>query len=433
MYTDLIKEKELSSIVRKACEDIENISKDQIVISSSGVHRDPVQTLVMRRGSNSDFLISPIIEAAAIQAEIKAAGSGESFLRIVSSGIREDYSRRAAGVDQDDEWNSILENIEKLSIPCRKKDIPRIFGNGGETYKKIIEESFDLIQCDDSVSVKKSPSQKTEITRESGYTFDELSVDPRFFYRGSWERKDVRVALIDGIIEKVSEIHHFLEEASKSKSPCVIFCIDALPDVVETLVKNFSMRNLDVIMVGVPVTHDHVNTLVDLGKIFGIRPIGASAGDSISMGLMSQNSKADKIHIARGKISIECESNKESTRSHLRDLRKRIEEDINLAQILEPRIQRLNSSTIRIKIGVEDQRKDPNIVEKLDRTFRSMSRILRFGFIEKIDFQAFSTEKIDLLFGVNHAISAEMAAQSIKVFLSTRESIRSAAIGIRKV
>ena len=78
-------------------------------------------------------------------------------------------------------------------------------------------------------------------------------------------------------------------------------------------------------------------------------------------------------------------------------------------------------------------RSDPNIVERLDRSFRSLSKILKFGFIEKSDFEGFSSDKISLLFGKNHAVPAEMAYQSIKIFLSTREAIQSAAAGIKSI
>jgi hypothetical protein len=243
----------------------------------------------------------------------------------------------------------------------------------------------------------------------------------------------VKVALLDGVIENVSEIHRFIEEAANKKTPCVIFSIDALPDVSETLIKNFELRNLDVILVKIPVTHDHINTLVDLGIVFEEQPVAASTGDSISIGISRQKCFADRITITRGKVLIEKEDSKRSVESHVRDLRKRIEENIETSIILEPRVSRLSNSTVRIFVGIDDQKRDPNIVEKLDRTFRSLPKILRSGFIEKNDFQEFSSEKIDLLFGVNHEISAEMAAQSIKIFLSAREAIKSAAAGIRKI
>lgn len=432
-HTEIEREKEIVSRIRNACRDISQISENRLVVTGAGSHLDPVQTLVMRKGANNDHMIMPMIEAAAIQSEMKAAGAGELFLKIAARCISDDLSRRAVGLDYDREWIQILERAKTSTIPFRKKDIYHLIKSGGDIHRRIINEVFEILKCDDSINVRKVASTKTEISRDSGYIFEGLSVDQRFFSFGNWDRKNVRIAMIDGFIEKVSEIHHFIEEAAQRRQPCIIFCIDALPDVSETLVKNFLSRNLDVILVKIPVTHDHVNTLNDLGVIFGEHPVAASLGDSIGVGITRNQIIADKVLISRGKISIKDSKNKRAVDDHLRGLRSRLENDINLFPVLEPRMQRLKSSVIRVSVGMDDQKLDPNIVERLDRTFRSLPKVLKLGFIEKNDFQGFSSDKIDLLFDVNHEISAEMAIQSVEILLSTRESINSAAIGIKQI
>lgn len=433
MHTTFLKERDITSRARKAAEDIRKICSAGDAYTSSGYHRDPVQTLLMRKNSVRDPLVLPIIEAAAIQAEIKAAGAGELFLKIFSNFINEEISRKSIGIEMDQEWNDICERIRSHSVPARKRDIEKIFQAGSEPYFRIMSKMFDLICADDKVLVKKSPIQQTQVQRDSGYSFCDLGIDPRFFSRGIWSKNQVRAIIIDGIIEKISEIHVFLEEMSKSKTPGIIFCLGALPDITETLVKNFLMGNLDLILATVPVDEVNINTIADLGMIFETEPISAARGEIIRQGIERQNSIADKISVIRGKIIIQRNSGRELVVSHLRDLRKRIEENIDLAQVIEPRIRNLSSSTIRIDVGTEDIKTDPGIVESLDRTFRSLPKIMKSGFIEKNDFQGFSQSKIDLLFGKNHVISAEMAQQAIGIYLSTRDSIQSAAAGIEQV
>ena len=433
MYTRFLNEREISSKARKACDDIQKICDAGDAFTQSGSHRDPVQTLVIRRGSNRDGLITPMIESAAIQAEKYAAGAGELFLRILSSAVIDDIAKKSIGAEPDDEWDKILSKISEISIPSRKRDILRTFDAGSEPYRRIIEKTFATIMSDDKILVKKSPLSATKITRSLGYGFSDLEIDQRFLQKGVWNRKNVRSIIIDGIIENVSEIHRFLEDSSKNRIPCVIFCLDCLPDVMETLTKNYIAGNLDVILVKVPVTEFHVNTLVDLGIIFGIEPIAAARGDTISTGIDRQKSEADRVIISRNQISIERESARKDVHAHTTGLRKRIDENLNLAHILEPRIRSLSSSSTKIEVGIDDQKNDPNIVERLDRTFRSLPKIFKSGFIEKNDFQEFSSAKMCLLFGRNNVVPAEMAYQAIKVFLSTRTSIRSVAAGIETV
>lgn len=433
MHTTFLKEKDITSRARRAAEDIKKICAAGDAYTSSGYHRDPVQTLLMRKSSIKDPLVLPIIEAAAIQAETKAAGSGELFLEIFSNFMIEEVSRKSIGANKDNEWSEICDRIKTHSIPARKCDLEKIFQSGSETYSRIMSKTFDLVCADDRVLVKKSPIRQTQVERDAGYSFTDLGIDPRFFSKGIWIKNQVRVIIIDGIIEKISEIHVFLEEMSKLRTPGIIFCLGALPDIAETLVKNFTMGNLDLVLVTVPVDELNINTIADLGKIFETEPVSAARGETIRQGIERQRNNADKISVVRGKISIQRRQGRETVVSHIRDLRKRIEENIDLAQILEPRIRNLSSSTIKIDIGIEDMKQDPGLVEKLDRTFRSLPRIMKSGFIEKNDFQGFSQSKIDLLFGKNHVVPAEMAQQAIGIYLSTRDAIQSAAAGIEQV
>lgn len=56
-----------------------------------------------------------------------------------------------------------------------------------------------------------------------------------------------RVLFLDGIIEKVSELHKILEESSQEKKDIVIFAHGFAPDVVHTLSENFRTGRLRVI------------------------------------------------------------------------------------------------------------------------------------------------------------------------------------------
>lgn len=434
MITELITEKDLHQSVRRSVEEISKICSSDVTITSSGYHKDPVQTLLMRRKSFQDGIFLPIIESSAIDAEKMAAGAGETFLRIFSHSMIEDLGRKIIGSNFDNEWVQILEKIDNFSIPARKSDLLKVISFKEEgVFNRIFKSIFDNVRAGDKILIKKGPQSETAVSRESGYCFEGLGVDPRFLFKGNWTRKNVRTFLIDGIIESVSEIHRLLEELSKNKTPSIIFCVDALPDVYETLVKNYQMGNLDTILIKIPVTEFHINTMVDLGVILGLEPVSAGTGETISTGVCRQESFAERITITRSKISIEDSKRINQVQIHLADIRKRINDDINLFPILEGRVNSLSSSTVQATVGIIDQKMDPRIIEKLDRAFRSLPKLLKLGFIEKNDFKEFSRDKIDLLFQKNNEISAEMARQSIKIFVSARDTIFSAAIGIKKI
>ena len=76
-----------------------------------------------------------------------------------------------------------------------------------------------------------------------------------------------KVVFIDGIVEKVSEIHMLLETSSESKESLLILARGFAADVVQTLTENFESGKLRV--VPYQITEEHVNELED--KVFTIK------------------------------------------------------------------------------------------------------------------------------------------------------------------
>ena len=82
MYSNLLDDKQVISKVRAACSNIDKIVNSGNVRTSTGYHRDPVQTLVLSK--HRDGITMPMFEVAAIEAEKRSAGAGEIFMRLVS-------------------------------------------------------------------------------------------------------------------------------------------------------------------------------------------------------------------------------------------------------------------------------------------------------------------------------------------------------------
>jgi hypothetical protein len=432
MHSRLLDDRKVISRARAACADIDKIVNSGNVYTGLGYHRDPVQTLVLRNGSKNDGIIMPLFEAAAIEAEKRSAGAGEILLKIVSTHLMNDMKNMEIGAISDDEWQDILLKIKSSSIPTRKSNLLDILPIDTR-FSNIVKNVFQNLYAGDRVLVKKSAISSTQITRKNGYIFDGLNINRRFNSKGMWTKKNCRLILIDGVIEQISEIHRFLEELSKSKQPAVIACLDALPDVCETLAKNYEMGNLDVVLVKIPVDEYHINTLVDLGEIIQNHPISAKLGETVAQGCLRHTSVVDRISIFGQKMIIEDKKHTQSVSKHVLGLRQRIDQNRDLSTILEPRIQSLCGSAIQVDIGIEDLKADPNIIEKLDRFFRSLPRIMNFGLIDKKDLDSFSKDKVCLLFGETDVAPAETITRSIEIFLSIRKTIRSTGAAIESI
>ena len=63
--------------------------------------------------------------------------------------------------------------------------------------------------------------------------------------------EDVKVLIIDGMIESIGEIHHVLEKAASEKNPIVMFVRSMADDVRSTLSLNVKRGTIDLIPVEV--------------------------------------------------------------------------------------------------------------------------------------------------------------------------------------
>ena len=432
MHSRLLDDRKIISKARSACADIDKIVNSGNVCTGLGYHRDPVQTLLLLNGSKKDGIIMPIFESASIEAEKRSAGAGELLLKILSSHLMNDMKNMEIGATTDEEWKEILLKIKTNSVPVRKSNLLNMLPSNSK-FTDVVRKIFQILNAGDRVLIKKSALINTQITRKNGFIFDGLNIDRRFNSKGMWSKKNCRVVLIDGVIEKISEIHRFLEEMSQSKQPAVIACLDALPDVCETLAKNYEMGNLDVILVKIPVDELHINTLVDLGEVIKKHPVSAKLGETISQGCARHTYIVDRASILGQKMIIEDSKHTKSVSTHVKNLRQRIDQNPDLSTILEPRIQSLCGSAIQVDIGIEDLKADPNIIEKLDRFFRSLPRIMNFGLIDKKDLETFSKDKVCLLFGDTDVAPAETITRSIEIFLSIRQTIRNTGAAIESI
>ena len=111
----------------------------------------------------------------------------------------------------------------------------------------------------------------------------------------SIELYDVDVLMIDGIIESVGEIHHILEEYSKTRRPIVIFARGFSEEVIATIVVNKARGALNLVPVQVPYDVDGINMLNDIAVICNSDLVSSLKGELISSISIDEISTINKI------------------------------------------------------------------------------------------------------------------------------------------
>lgn len=431
-YSNIIDKNQINSRLKKI---IENFGSSVMpMLNRNNLNSDLVQAFLYYDNSgNRDPLLTQIISSAALSAEHRSSGAGSLFLEIFLSQILNDINQESFGKDRNQIWKKLNDSLKADISPCTKSELLNYFKHHLDDITfNIVSDVINLASINDKINVKKSLSNKTTIVKSSGYTFSGLNIDSEFIKNGKWKRNNCRVVLIDGVIESISEIYRLLEQQSQNKTPCIIFCIDALEDIKNTIKHNFQRGTLDVVLVPIPVDHLHINTFVDLGIVTQTAPICAAKGETISMSADHHKNILKCVTIEKGRITIENPDADDKILRHLDNLEKRLTADQTISLILQPRIDTLTCKSLIISVGKDDLNKQPQLIEKLDNVFRSLPDIISCGFFKKYSIKTFPNEIIRLLFKDDmDSEPISKVIQAINIFDSVRNSIIEAEAGIQ--
>lgn len=294
--------------------------------------------------------IFDLVMSHALQAEKRCPGSGMHFLKIL---CKSDLER------------------ERI-LPRTKRDIVEILRREKLSSRSllILETVLDFCTSTTNLSIKKSSTQSHFIEVTDGYSF---SVNPLFKYSPSFLSR-AKSCCIDGYVENVSELHRFLENLSKTKEPCILFCRGMSDDVVNTLKVNFDRKTVVVYPFVVPFDLENVNTLVDLAVSTGTDVISSNKGDLISSIDEKSTGHVEFCTLSGGSIRFKCGNAKDRVKNHLANLKNTLIEKEDVSGLLEKRIRSLTASCIDIHIP--DDINFYSSSQQLDEGIRIISSII---------------------------------------------------------
>jgi len=391
-------------------EALESISyEDQtIMISGRTMTSDLIQSFLLRK--NSEFeekIFKPIILKESISSEISSPGSGEMTLMLSLLMLEDLLPKIISGKYHGDissnfskECDNLIKKIKLSSSLMNKSIFDKIINKkfNNQKSREIIKSAINLAGSSRKIIVEKTNKSDSYIHVNDGYNF---SIFPdKNFIKGSWKRDNVNCLIIDGVILEVSEIHHLLTKASETNEPYVLFTRGISPDVKHTIFVNNNRGTIDVVPVEIPISEDTINIFSDLSAVCGCDITSSYKGDLISKSINEKSSNVDRIKIDDTGVSI---SNNKSEKRVLLQIREILDKKGKTLEpagrdLLDKRVKCLSSGKVEIKIGYQDQLASPTIIEEMDKFFRSIPSILKFGSIKRteIDNICNKSSKIDL-------------------------------------
>lgn len=241
-------------------------------------------------------------------------------------------------------FTSVLED----DVIKNSKDIENIFEkkNFSSKIRSILTYLTKISNSSTKVTIKKSSNENTIVDINPGFTFSLKSLF-----------KDLRVNLdnpkvicIDGYIESISEIHHILTFLSESSYKCLLFSRGMSEDVLYTIKTNNDRGTLCVYPFIVPFDIDNSNTIVDLAVVAGTDIVSSLKGDLISNISVDKMGNIEFCEIYEGNLKIKNRDKNGRISSHIKSIKKSIEERPEIQEILSKRLKSLTSNCIDIHL-----------------------------------------------------------------------------------
>jgi len=250
-------------------------------------------------------------------------------------------------------FNLDLKSKNKKSFIYRKSYENKLLE--GLRDKNVINLSkwiLNNISLEYNIIIEKSDEKDIYIDVIDDFVFD-LKYDFDFYKNNkNLCVKDYNFVIIDGFLETVSEIHHLMFNANKTKEPYVIFCHGISEEVKYNILKNNKEGRTQVLPVSIDYNEETLNVLNDLAVLHNDLVVSSKLGQTISQAVSKDLKKAKSITFLENKLLIKSATSKTNIISHRRFLKRRIEDankkgDVN-TDILSKRLKSFSLKSAKI-------------------------------------------------------------------------------------
>ena len=386
---ELITESGVTSMLRAEAARIDSISKSgEVFLGGRSTSRSLVQRYVLAGDSS---VIKSIILGACFRSEKLGPGSADILLEIFPIILRNSLASSAFNFKQKvNQVKDLRTSLDEKRILFARKTCREIIQieveRLGAEARPLVERALEIGNPFSTFKTARSNLEVSTVSKRDGYNFYiESPVSAMTGKSGSWNRKDCDVVVIDGIIEKVSELHHLLEVYSASKRPLCIICRDAIGDVRTTIRHNNLRGTIDVCLVTFGYDEVRANLLVDAAVCSGCDVVSSLQGDLISSAL-SKVTTVDRVTASDSCTTIFNARSMKSVLDHrLRIEGKMQESDPLVSQYLEKRLSSLMSDVVQIEVGSDALRTNPGTMEEIDAFFRRLGAYISSGYFTRED------------------------------------------------
>lgn len=302
------------------------------------------------------------------------------------------------GFISDKTYEEVTKELEDWIQPVTNKTIKTILKQECKEHKKLIkilEQVINLAGLEYQIIVnpESTKTNKFFIELKNGYWFDSLKP---FSFFDSWESKQSpKVLIVDGSVEKVSELENIFTKCSQTKQPLVIFAQGFSEEVLATILANNKQERFFVYPLKVEPSLEGLNVLNDIAVICGSDVVSSLKGQQIIWVDYSELPTIDSITINKLTKQV-CISNKKTEHNVVQTVNELIlkrdnHQLVDIKNLLDKRIKTLLSKTVILKFPETDnltlkqyQSITETVLRKTKTVFLNHYGVVKPGYIKSI-------------------------------------------------
>ena len=324
------------------------------------------------------------------QLELRCQGSSIYFLRSFAcfareyvKGEREIFS--ALLEHNQEQKKKYLELLLRSCTPASPQDVDSVIDTVAEDSisSTITKEAIALAGIEGNIVVEEGDVPNTLIELQFGYNFPVDSFKGFLPQMGTWSCSDIKVLLIDGMVEQVSELDKVLSKCWETQIPLLIVAQSFSEEVIATIYTNTSRGNFNVMPLRLQQSLEALNMLNDIAVVSGGDVVSVLKGEMLSFVDFDTLPSVQKAAVTGKVLTISNNSSRPQVVAHLNYLSdRRRDQQINtviadLSDLTTKRIGNLLAHLVKITLpkGEAEKRKG-----RIDNAIRACRAMFTYGF-----------------------------------------------------
>lgn len=256
---------------------------------------------------------------------------------------------------------------------------------GNEDLLDLLLETYSLSGLEGVMSFQDGIQPYYSVEYKEGYHFELKTIPVLMSSISDWKKRDVKVFLVDGIIEKVSELETLLNKVIESKRPLLIISQGYGEEVIGTVFANNQRKNFDVMLTKISPDLEGLNVLSDLATVVGGDVLSVLKGERVCFKRYEDIPEVEELCLNQlTGLTIHNPKTKVATTLYLKNLldkREKIEVE-DLGFLLDKRIKSLLNNSVIVTFPNLNEIELKEKREKIDNALRTIKVLLSHGYFD---------------------------------------------------